>query len=143
MSTNQFSTFYVDHKLYGINVKMVQEITKAMPVTPVPLSPHFIHGLINLRGQIATAIGVRELFKLKPAGADESKINVVCKSDGLLLSLVVDEVGDVLELDDNLYEPTPDTVNIQVGQFMTGVYKLQNNLLSVIDIQKIIVFLNQ
>ncbi|MFZ4712470.1 MAG: chemotaxis protein CheW [Bacteriovoracaceae bacterium] len=143
MSTNQLSTFYVDKKLYGINVKLVQEITKAMPITPVPLAPYFIHGLINLRGQIATAVGLRELFKLNPAEENQSKINVVCKVEGLLISLVVDEVGDVLELEDTLFESTPDTVNFQVSQFMTGVYKLPHALLSVIDISKVVTYLNQ
>jgi purine-binding chemotaxis protein CheW len=143
MTSTQFSTFTIDNKLYGINVKMVQEITKAMPITPVPLAPYYIHGLINLRGQIATAVGLRELFKLKPAEAGQSKINVVCKTEGLLLSLIVDDVGDVLELEESQFESTPDTVSSHVNQFMNGVYKLPNNLLSIIDIQKLVLFLNQ
>lgn len=143
MSSSQFSTFTIDDKLYGINVKMVQEITKAMPITPVPLAPFYVHGLINLRGQIATAVGLRELFSLKSAEIGQSKINVVCKTEGLLLSLIVDEVGDVLELEESQFEATPDTVNHNVSKFMTGVYKLPNNLLSVIDIQKLVLFLNQ
>ncbi len=142
MSTNQFSTFWVDERLYGVNIKMVQEITKSMNVTEVPLAPTYIKGLINLRGQIATAVGLRELFDIKPSNAENGKINVVCKSESYLLSLVVDEVGDVLELDDPLFEMTPETVSPEVSKFMSGVYKLPNNLLSVIDIQKIIDFLN-
>lgn len=142
MSTNQFSTFWVDERLYGVNIKMVQEITKSMNVTEVPLAPTYIKGLINLRGQIATAVGLRELFEIKPTNADNGKINVVCKSEAYLLSLVVDGVGDVLELDDPLFEETPETVSPEVSKFMSGVYKLPNNLLSVIDIQKIINFLN-
>jgi purine-binding chemotaxis protein CheW len=70
------------------------------------------------------------------------KINVVCKSESYLMSLVVDEVGDVLELEDIQFELTPETVSPNVSRFMSGVYKLPNNLLSVIDIQKIIDFLN-
>jgi len=142
MSTNQFSTFWVDQRLYGVNIKMVQEITKSMTVTEIPLAPSYIKGLINLRGQIATAVGIRELFKINKSDPMGGKINVVCKSEAYLLSLVVDEVGDVLELDDNLFEMTPETVSKEVSTFMGGVYKLPNNLLSVIDIQKIIDFLN-
>lgn len=142
MSTNQFSTFLVDERLYGVNIRMVQEITKSMTVTEVPLAPDYIKGLINLRGQIATAVGLRELFKISNASEENGKINVVCKSESYLLSLVVDEVGDVLELDDFLFELTPETVSPGVSRFMSGVYKLPNNLLTVIDIQKIIDFLN-
>jgi purine-binding chemotaxis protein CheW len=141
MSSSQFSTFWVDDRLYGVNIKMVQEITKSMNVTQVPLAPGFIKGLINLRGQIATAVGLRELFEIAQ-NSGSGKINVVCKSEAYLLALVVDEVGDVLELEDNLFERTPETVSMGVSRFMSGVYKLPNNLLSVIDIQKIIDFLN-
>lgn len=143
MNTNQFSTFRVDGRYYGVNVKLVQEITKAMPLTPVPLAPDYVLGLINLRGQIATAIGLRELFKLTSSPDTSSCINVICKSDGPLLALVVDEIGDVLEVEDTLFESTPNTVNPAVAQFMSGVYKLPSELLSIIDIQKLIQFLNQ
>ena len=142
MSTNQFSTFLVDDRLYGVNIRVVQEITKSMTVTEVPLAPAHIKGLINLRGQIATAVGLRELFEIQATNKENGKINVVCKSEAYLLSLVVDEVGDVLELEDALFEHTPETVSPGVSRFMSGVYKLPNNLLSVIDIQKIIDFLN-
>jgi purine-binding chemotaxis protein CheW len=142
MSTNQFSTFLVDDRLYGVNIRVVQEITKSMTVTEVPLAPIHIKGLINLRGQIATAVGLRELFEIQATDKENGKINVVCKSEAYLLSLVVDEVGDVLELEDSLFENTPETVSPGVSRFMSGVYKLPNNLLSVIDIQKIIDFLN-
>jgi purine-binding chemotaxis protein CheW len=142
MSSNQFSTFWVDERLYGVNIQMVQEITKSMNVTDVPLAPNYIKGLINLRGQIATAVGLKELFELPTTVTENGKINVVCKSDSYLISLVVDEVGDVLELEDQQFEMTPETVSPKVSRFMTGVYKLPNNLLSVIDIKKIIDFLN-
>jgi purine-binding chemotaxis protein CheW len=142
MSSNQFSTFWVDERLYGVNIQMVQEITKSMNVTDVPLAPNYIKGLINLRGQIATAVGLKELFELPTSDKESGKINVVCKSESYLISLVVDEVGDVLELEDQQFEMTPETVSPKVSRFMTGVYKLPNNLLSVIDIKKIIDFLN-
>lgn len=142
MST-QFSSFKIDGRLYGINVKLVQEITMAMPVTKVPLAPKYIHGLINLRGQIATAVGLRELFELPSESEKKEVVNVVCKSEGLLLSLVVDEIGDVLEVDENQFETTPDTISGGVAQFMSGVYKLPTTLLSVIDARKIVEFLNR
>jgi purine-binding chemotaxis protein CheW len=143
MNVNQFSTFRIDGRFYGVNVKLVQEITKAMPLTPVPQAPNYIAGLINLRGQIATAIGLRELFDLTPSPEEGQGINVICKMDGPLLSLVVDEIGDVLEVSDNTFEETPDTVHPSVAQFMSGVYKLPNEILSIIDIHKLFQFLNQ
>lgn len=142
MSTTQFATFKVEGRFYGIDVRSVQEITMSLPVTKVPLAPACIHGLTNLRGQIATAIGVRELFKLSETPG-EITMNVVCKCDNMLLSLVVDEIGDVLELDDRDFEEFPETVPTDVGQFMTGVYKIQPTILSVVDIKKIVEHLSK
>ncbi|MBU6176091.1 MAG: chemotaxis protein CheW, partial [Planctomycetes bacterium] len=107
--SRQFSTFYLGDRLYGIDVMKVQEVTNALPLTRVPLSPGFVHGLINLRGQISTAIGLRELFQLEPAAGGGS-MNVVCRIKDTLFSFVVDQIGDVMELDDHSFEDAPDTV---------------------------------
>lgn len=136
--TRQFSTFYVSGSLYGLDVSTVQEVTKSLPMTKVPLSPQFVDGLINLRGQIATAIGLRNLFNLGHEDKAEEYMNVVCKGDGLLLSLLVDQIGDVLEVDASQFESTPDTLPESVSRFMTGVYKIPGALLSVLDINKIV-----
>jgi purine-binding chemotaxis protein CheW len=143
MKANQFSTFRVDGRYYGVQVRLVQEITQPMPITRVPLSPRHVAGLINLRGQIATAISMRKLFKLSTHEEDNPGVNVICKCEGPLLALMVDEIGDVLEVDESDFEQTPSTINPDVGQFMSGVYKLPNEILSIIDIQKLIQYLNQ
>ena len=136
--TRQFSTFTVSGSLYGLDVAAVQEVTKALLMTRVPLAPSFVTGLINLRGQIATAIGLRDLFKLGHQNAPSEPMNVVCKGEGLLLSLLVDQIGDVLEVDQSLFEPTPDTLPESLSKFMVGVYKTPGALLSILDINKII-----
>lgn len=142
-TTRQFCTFFVADRLYGIDVMSVQEITKLMNATKVPLAPSFVHGLINLRGQIATAIGLRELFDLSDPKKSQESMNVVCKGDGLLLSLLVDQIGDVIEVEESTFEATPETINPSVGRFMQGVYKISGNLLSIIDVKKIIEVLNK
>lgn len=141
MSAHQFSTFYVADRLYGINVSAVQEVTKALAITSVPLAPNFIHGLINLRGQIATAVGLHELFGLKNQNSE--LMNVVCREDNMFISLLVDRIGDVVEIDEKLFENTPDTVTDEVAKYMSGVYKTSDELLSIIDVNKIINVLNE
>jgi purine-binding chemotaxis protein CheW len=121
----------------------VQEITKLMAATKVPLAPSFVHGLINLRGQIATSICLRELFHLRNAEPGMEPMNVVCKGEGMLLSLLVDQIGDVVEVDSNDFEATPETINPNVGQFMEGIYKLPGHLLSIIEVKKITEILNK
>lgn len=138
----QFSTFYIADRLYGIEVTKVQEIVKPMEMTEVPLAPQHISGLINLRGQVATAIGIRQLFGSQDSSDDEL-MNVVCNMDNHLISLQVDKIGDVVEVDESAFEPTPQTVPENTRRFLDGVYKTGEKLLSIIDIDKIAKFLNQ
>ncbi len=137
----QFSTFTVAGRLYGIDVRSVQEVTKSLPITNVPLAPIYIHGLINLRGQIATAVSLKDLFELKEPAPPEF-MNVVCRLDGFLISLLVDQIGDVIELSSDAFEPTPDTVSSQVAKFMDGIYKTPGNLISIIDVRRVLEVLN-
>lgn len=133
----QFSTFSIDGRLYGIDVMKVQEVTKPLQVTLMRTAPPFVKGLINLRGQIATAIGLRELFSLTP---DDSlmKMTVVCKVDDVLLSLLVDNIGDVVEVSDKNFEPTPQTIPANIKIFMQGVYKTDVAILSIINLESIL-----
>ena len=140
--THQFSTFFLGERLYGIDVMQVQEVTKPMPVTQIRLAPAYVEGLINLRGQIATAIGLRELFGLN-AGEKTEKMTVVCKSDGNLYSLLVDRIGDVIEVSSANFEEPPDTLSPCIRQFMVGVYKTEGPIMSVIGVDKIFKKLNE
>jgi purine-binding chemotaxis protein CheW len=139
---HQFATFEVNKRIFAIDVMKVQEILKPLPLTPIPLSESYIFGLMNLRGQLATSIGLRELFSLSPLKNNDS-MNVVCRTkEGLLLSLVVDAVGDVLELSQDNFEKTPESISPAIKQFMAGVYKLPQTVVSVLDIDKLEKFLN-
>lgn len=138
----QFSTFVVADRLYGIDVTRVQEVVRPMAMTRIPLAQAYVAGLINLRGQVATAIHLREMFEL-PEGQRSELMNVICKCDGSLVSLLVDNIGDVVEVSQDSYEPTPSTVPNAVRRFMAGVYKTDGALLSIIDIDHLSKFLNR
>jgi purine-binding chemotaxis protein CheW len=130
----QLTTFYIGDDLFGIEVMRVQEVTGNPSVLPVPLSPRFVRGLINLRGQIATALGLRELFG-KEARADSEQMSVVCKIDGNLVSIIVDSIGEVVEVEGERFEAAPDTIPFEVRRFVKGIYKMNGELLSVIDLE--------
>lgn len=136
----QYSTFIVAGRLCGIDVTRVQEVVRPLPITVVPLAPSHVAGLINLRGQIATAVNLRELFALEPRAIDQ-QMNVVCGVEGALLSLLVDEIGDVMEVATGDFERTPATIHMPVRNFMSGVFRTQGSLLSVIDVGLIGAFL--
>lgn len=135
-SSLQFTTFYLGSDLFGIDVMRVQEITQNTTVVHVPLAPEFVRGLVNLRGQIATALGLRQLFGLE-AGLAEDQMSVVCKMEGNLVSLLVDSIGDVLEVQEEKYEPAPDTVDSSIRKYLKGVYKIDGNLLSILDVDRL------
>jgi purine-binding chemotaxis protein CheW len=138
----QLTTFSIGEYLYGIDVMMVQEVTNTLPMTKVPIAPKYVRGLINLRGQIATAIGLRELFELNHASPESTNMTVICKVDGALLSLLVDTIGDVIEVPDASFEPIPDTIQGPIRKFTSGVVKTKESILSIVDLEKLTQELN-
>jgi purine-binding chemotaxis protein CheW len=141
IAKRQFATFLVAGRFFGIEVAKVQEITHPLPLTPAHLAPQYVLGMINLRGQIATVVGLRELFQLSAARIGE-EMTVVCRHEGALLSLIVDEVGDVLEVSEGDFEPVPNNVDENMKRFLRGVYKTPEMILSVIEISQLFSFLS-
>lgn len=135
-TTAQFTTFHIGENLYGIEVMRVQEVTGNLPTISVPLAPKFVRGLINLRGQIATAIGLRELFGISTQKIG-NEVSVVCKIEGNLVSLLVDSIGDVMEIPESQFEPPPAVVPPGVKKFLKGVYKTEGSILSVVDLEEL------
>jgi purine-binding chemotaxis protein CheW len=129
----QFCTFFVDNLFLGIDVQQVQEVIRYQEMTRIPLAPTAIRGLINLRGQIVTAIDLRCWMELPPRPPTELPMNVVVRDGENAISLLVDRIGDVLEVDDELFEPPPATVRANVRGMIRGAYKQPDRLLLVLD----------
>jgi len=136
LSNALITTFYVNHECYGIEVNKVQEVTKQPKILEVPLAPKFIKGLINLRGQLATAVGLRELFGA-PINTGQEQMSVVCRENGQLISLIVDSIGDVIEASGQNFESTPETLPSEFKHYIKGIYKINDALVSIIDLDKI------
>jgi purine-binding chemotaxis protein CheW len=132
-SARQFCTFHVGPLFLGIEVRLVQEVIRAQAMTRVPLAARAVRGLINLRGQIVTAIDLRERFGMPPAERDRAPMNVVVCTEAGPVSLLVDEIGDVLEVGDADYEDPPETLDAVSRELIQGVYKLPDRLLLVLD----------
>jgi purine-binding chemotaxis protein CheW len=132
----QFSTFFVADLFFGVDVLRVQEVLGFQPMTRVPQAPEVIEGLINLRGQIVTAIDMRRRLGL-PARADgNTPMNLVVRTDEGAVSLLVDEIGDVLDVDESLYERPPENLDQAARELIDGVYKLKDRLLLVLDTER-------
>src|SRR5437879_1311195 len=107
---NQFCTFTIDGLCFGIGVLEVQEVTGYKEMTRVPLAPPVVRGLLNLRGQVVTALDLRRRLGLRDRPEGQLPMNVVVHTDDGAVSLLVDDVGDVLEVSQEAFEPPPTTL---------------------------------
>jgi purine-binding chemotaxis protein CheW len=139
MSTlHQYCTFYANGLFFGVEVLRVQEVIRSLEMTPVPLASATVRGLINLRGQIVTAIDLRRRLELPADAADAEPMNVILRSEDGALSLLVDEIGDVLEVDSATHETPPETLRGPARELVSNVCKLKDRLLLVLDVDKLI-----
>ncbi len=136
VKSGQFSTFFVADLFFGVDVVRVQEVLRFQPMTRVPLAPDVIEGLINLRGQIVTAIDMRRRLHLPPRAAGQMPMNMVVRTGEGAVSLLVDEIGDVLDVDSATYERPPDNLDPAARELIQGVYKLKDRLLLVLDAER-------
>jgi purine-binding chemotaxis protein CheW len=134
----QLSTFHVGKYLFGVDVSLVQEIVRLQTITPVPLSAPEIAGLINLRGEVLTAINLRIRLGLPPTDSDREPVNVVVRVDEEPVSLLVDEIGGVQEVSQVPFESTPATVDAHVRPLLMGAYTLPDRLLLALDARKVL-----
>jgi purine-binding chemotaxis protein CheW len=135
-ASGQFSTFFVADLFFGVDVLNVQEVLRFQQMTPVPQAPRVIEGLINLRGQIVTAIDMRRRLGLPPRAGDKSPMNMVVRTSDGAVSLLVDEIGDVLDMDAATYERPPENLDPAAREIIRGVYKLEGRLLLVLDAER-------
>jgi purine-binding chemotaxis protein CheW len=129
----QYATFHLNGLFFGVEVLRVQEVIRYQEMTRVPLAPAMIEGLINLRGQIVMAIDLRRRLGLPARPEGQLPMNVVVRSDEGAVSMLVDEIGDVVEIDDASYEHPPETLKGLARELVTGVYKLKDRLLLILD----------
>lgn len=129
---DQFCTFVLDGHLFGVPVEKVQEVLRHQDIRSVPLAPREIRGLLNLRGQIVTTVDLRARLGIPPA-EEASAVNVVVRTPDGPVSLLVDQIGDVLEPAASTFEPAPDTVPRNVRDLVERVCKLEDRLMLVLD----------
>jgi len=134
----KFSTFYLDGLLFGIEVEKIQEVLNYLEITPVPLAPPVVLGLINLRGQIITAVDLRQRLGLNMRADSRLSINIVIRSNQDALSLLVDSVGDVVEAGEETFFPPPETMYPKNRDLIRGVHKLDGQLMHVLSTERAI-----
>jgi purine-binding chemotaxis protein CheW len=131
----QFCTFLLDGHVFGVKVEQVREVILYQEMTRVPLLPCVVRGLINLRGQIITAVDLRRRLGMSDLPKGELPMNVVVRTEDGAISLLVDEIGDVIEVQDDTFEAPPETLQGPTREVVCGVHKLPDRLLLVLDIE--------
>jgi purine-binding chemotaxis protein CheW len=135
-SNQQFCTFFLNDLFFGVEVEKVQEVIRFQETTRVPLAPQVIGGLINLRGQIVTALDLRRRLELPERREKDVPMNVVIRTDEGALSLLVDEIGDVVEVQQGDFEQVPDTLGGTARELIRGAFKLKDRLLLLLDTER-------
>jgi purine-binding chemotaxis protein CheW len=134
-AANQYATFTVASLFLGVDVLDVQEVLRGQSLTRVPLAPEVVEGLINLRGQIVPALDMRRVLGLPERDPQACPVSVVVRSPQGAVSLQVDEIEDVIELAAGSFEMPPPNVNAALRTLFSGVYKLDDRLLLVLNTQ--------
>ena len=135
-SSKQFATFFLHGLFFGVDVLKVQEVIRYQEMTRVPIAPAMIQGLINLRGQIITAIDLRRRLELPERPEGQLPMNMVVRTEDGGISLLVDEIGDVLEISETCFERVPETVTGVARDLILGVYKLNGRLILILDTER-------
>ena len=132
-SAHQFCTFYLDHLLFGVESQKIQEVVTCRELRPVPLAPPVVSGLMNLRGQVVVALELRRQLELAERPSHMPPVCLVVRAASGTVCLLADEVGNVVEVEDETFEPSPETLSERLRAVILGVHKLERQLMHVLD----------
>ncbi|HEY0002489.1 MAG TPA: chemotaxis protein CheW [Actinoplanes sp.] len=135
MPTQQFVTFDVENQFFGVPVTAVQEVLLNESYTPMPGAPAGYGGLFNLRGEVIGTVDLRIRFGMPARTAAGAVVNVVVRAAGEPVSLLVDRIGLVAELDDAAFEPVPETLTGPSRAMAVGTYNTEGRLLLILDVE--------
>jgi purine-binding chemotaxis protein CheW len=133
MASRQYATFEVDNQLFGVPVAIVQEVLSFSEYTPVPLAPKAVGGLFNLRGQVIAAVDLRVQLGLPKRDLGGPAMNVIVRHEDESVSLLVDRIGEVVDLHEDAFEPPPDTLHGPLRDLINGAFKLDGRLMLALD----------
>lgn len=134
----QFVTLTVADQLCGVPVLGVRDILGEQAITRIPLAPDEVAGSLNLRGRIVTAIDLRRRLGIPPAPHGARRMAVVAEQGGELYALLVDQVSEVMRVKASAFERNPPTLSAIWARFATGIYRLEGQLLVVLDVGKLL-----
>ena len=138
MASRQFVIFNVNNEDFGIEISQVSSIEKPLEIYKVPNTPHFIEGLINLRGKVYTVFNLRKKFNLPFTGMDENSKIVIVNVNSTMAGFIVDEVKEILKVEDETIEETPSSLSGINRRYLTGIAKVGEKIILLLDLSKIL-----
>jgi purine-binding chemotaxis protein CheW len=135
--TRQFCTFYLDHLLFGMESQKIQEVVTYRELRPVPLAPPVVSGLMNLRGHVVVALELRHQLEMPERPLDMVPVCLVVRAAGGTVCLLADEVGNVVEVEDESFEASPETLSPRLRSVIAGVHMLEQQLMHVLDTDRV------
>jgi purine-binding chemotaxis protein CheW len=134
----QLVSFKIGEEEFGVDILKVQEINRMIAVTRVPNAPNYVEGVINLRGKVIPVVDLRTRLGLARKEHDKNTRIIVVELSGKVIGFVVDAVSEVLRIPKSVTEPPPDVVNGMNADYITAVGKLEDRLLTLLDLDKIL-----
>jgi purine-binding chemotaxis protein CheW len=136
--SRKLCTFFLDGLRFGVDVQQVQEVVPFQEMTRVPLAPPTVRGLLNLRGQIVTGIDLRRRLGLPEGEFENRPMNVVLRGEDSPVSFLVDDIGEVIDVDNDAIESVPETLRGDARELLLGVCRMPDYLLLLLDINKVL-----
>ena len=134
----EFTAFYVDDLLLGIDIRQVQEINRHLDTTEIPHAPDCVRGIINLRGEVVTVLDLRVIMGMDQRQIDEKSRNIIVRADGENIGLLVDLIADVVVAPAREIESSPANVSGVDSRFFEGIYKLKSGLMAILDVNEVV-----
>jgi purine-binding chemotaxis protein CheW len=134
----QLVTFSIGEEEFGVDILKVQEIIRTMEITKVPKAPPFVEGVINLRGNVIPIIDLRKRFGLDTRKHDKHTRIIVIEINNMIVGFVVDSVSEVLRIPASTVEPPPPVVSGLESEYISGVGKLEDRLLILLDLDRLL-----
>lgn len=137
--SRQMVTFIIGDEEFGVDIGFVWEINRLMQITPVPNAPPAVEGVVNLRGEVVPVVDMRRQFKLPPRENSRETRVVVIEMDDTIAGFIVDSVSEVINLPQSAIEPPPAMVGGVESEYITGVGKVGERLLIVLNLKNLVV----
>lgn len=136
--TVELATFYVGEALCGMDILKVQEINKLIEMTRVPQAPEYVLGILNLRGEIVTIVDLGKKLSLKSTDMSDKTRNIIVNSNGEHIGLMVERISDVVQAKWEKVEAPPANIGGVQGKYFTGVFKTEDRLIGILDVEKVL-----